>query len=116
MSLPVPTAVATNPAYRGLLHLLEGRYTTADVLARRWCWSEQNLANLRRAGQGPAYVKLGRSVRYELSEVLAWELKGQSSQVTRDRLLLAVSALKGFDDAQRAEIARQLETLLFGKR
>jgi len=36
------------------------------ALSRSW------LAKLRMTGEGPAYVKLGRQVRYRLSDLQAW--------------------------------------------
>lgn len=46
--------------------------TERDV-ARRQNLSVRTLQNRRGAGGGIPYLKLGRSVRYRLSDVLAWE-------------------------------------------
>lgn len=96
-----------------VLDLLNSRYLTPIQLAARWKWTEQHLANLRRAGKGPAFTRLQRSVRYALSDVLAWELAGASPHVTPDRLALAAASLQGFTPEQREAIARQLSALLF---
>lgn len=110
--LPTPRIIQTHPAYAGLLALLESRYVTTAELARRWRWSVQHMTNMRRAGQGPAYVKMGRAVRYSVAEVAAWEIAGRSPHLTHDRLQLAVAALHGYSLDQRADILAQLESLL----
>lgn len=46
---------------------------TEDQLADRWQCSVKKLQNDRLTGRGPNYVKLGRSVRYRFSDVLAYE-------------------------------------------
>lgn len=46
---------------------------TSDELAERWSCSPRTLANDRSAGVGPAYVKLGKHVRYRLADVEAYE-------------------------------------------
>jgi len=43
-----------------------------DELARLTGMSRSGLAKWRAAGAGPAYVKLGRAVRYCRSDVDAW--------------------------------------------
>ncbi len=100
--------------YRPVLDLVEGRYVTAATLGERWNWSEQHLANLRRKpGEGPAFTVIGRSIRYPVSEVLAWEIGGHSAHVTPERVALAVSALP-FDTETREKITAHLKGALFG--
>jgi hypothetical protein len=41
----------------------------AVIAAKKLDVTEQRLANLRAEGRGPAWVKLGRSVRYDLAEL-----------------------------------------------
>lgn len=113
--IPAPKALQLQPAYRALLDVLDSQFLRPETVARRWGWSEQHLANLRKAGKGPAYVKLGRSVRYTTAEIIAWELSGTSHHVTLDRVALACSALKGYTPDQCADIAAQLATLLARK-
>ncbi|MFT5066875.1 MAG: putative DNA-binding transcriptional regulator AlpA [Reinekea sp.] len=43
----------------------------ADV-SRLLCQSVRTLQKWRVTGEGPSYFKIGRSVRYSHSEVLAW--------------------------------------------
>lgn len=46
--------------------------TTAE-LANRWRTSVGRLSNDRCAGRGPAYVRIGASIRYPLFEVIEYE-------------------------------------------
>lgn len=52
--------------------MLEALLATSQ-LAERWGCSPGHLKNLRCAGRGPAYVRLGSNVRYRMSDVLAFE-------------------------------------------
>lgn len=42
-------------------------------LAERWATSAGRLANMRSAGIGPKYCKIGASIRYRLSDIEAYE-------------------------------------------
>ena len=46
---------------------------TPTELAERWQCSPGHLANMRSAGVGPVYLKLGSSIRYRVSDVQAYE-------------------------------------------
>jgi hypothetical protein len=46
---------------------------TSIELAQRWRVSTKTLANQRWLGEGPPFVRLGRVVRYRMSDVLAME-------------------------------------------
>lgn len=46
---------------------------TPHDLAARWGCSVGHLANLRSAGVGPVYLKLGSSVRYRVSDLMQYE-------------------------------------------
>jgi len=48
-------------------------HLTPTDLARRWRVGVPHLANLRWESRGCAYLKIGASVRYRLSDVLAYE-------------------------------------------
>ena len=48
-------------------------FLTDLELARRWGISPKTLRNKRVSGSSVAYVQLGGSVRYRLSDVLAFE-------------------------------------------
>ncbi|WP_296602231.1 hypothetical protein [Nocardioides sp.] len=45
----------------------------AAALAERWSTSTGRLANMRCAGTGPAFMKIGESVRYRLCDVEDYE-------------------------------------------
>lgn len=51
-------------------------FLTAHELAQRWRCSGETLKRRRRSGQLPAY-KLGRSVRFKLADVLAFEAQAR---------------------------------------
>ena len=72
---PSPHAdTSGEPAYlapRGR-NLHERLLTPAD-LAKRWRMSTSWLAKKRMSGDGPAFVRIGRSIRYRESAVEAWE-------------------------------------------
>jgi hypothetical protein len=46
---------------------------TPRALSERWGCSVGHLANLRSAGLGPAYLKIGSAVRYRVDDLLAYE-------------------------------------------
>lgn len=46
---------------------------TPKQLAKRWDINVGTLANMRSAGWGPKYFKIGKSVRYALSRVIEFE-------------------------------------------
>jgi hypothetical protein len=46
---------------------------TPDELAGRWSCAKGSLANMRSAGRGPAFVKVGTNVRYAMDDILAYE-------------------------------------------
>ena len=52
---------------------MSDRMLTPRELAERWSKSEKTLETYRRNGEGPAFVRLGRQVRYRESDVKRWE-------------------------------------------
>lgn len=46
---------------------------TPRDLAARWGCTVGHLANLRSAGAGPVYLKLGSTVRYRVSDLVDYE-------------------------------------------
>lgn len=50
---------------------------TPTALAERWGCSEGHLANLRSAGQGPAYSKPVGRVIYHIEDIEAYESRGR---------------------------------------
>lgn len=44
-----------------------------DALAARWLTSPGRLANMRCAGRGPRFTKIGHTVLYRLADVIAYE-------------------------------------------
>lgn len=54
-------------------HTSAGSLLTEKEVAQRWRVSPGRLRNERVAGKGLAYIKLGRSVRYRLSDIETYE-------------------------------------------
>lgn len=60
---------------------MENALLSSKTVAKRIDMSEPSLARMRCEGTGPAYLKLGRSVKYRWSDVEAW-LQSQQRQST----------------------------------
>lgn len=109
MLLPQPRTVHLNPAYEPLARLLDDVLVTSAVLAQRWRLTEDHLSNWRRAQKGPAFIKLpSGSVRYRLSDVVAWELGGYQGSLSPDRVELALSTFKELSPELRARIVARI--------
>ena len=53
-----------------------GAFLTVSQLADRWHTSQQRLYRMRKAGEGPAFIIIGRcGVRYPVAAVLDYEAK-----------------------------------------
>lgn len=46
---------------------------TVGELAARWGCKKVFLWRMRKSGTGPAWLRIGRLVRYRLCDVVAWE-------------------------------------------
>ena len=58
-----------------------GEQFVADLeLAKRWSCSVKTLRNHRSKRIGCPYVRLGRSIRYRLSDIVAFEAQGRVGQ------------------------------------
>lgn len=49
-------------------------FLTQKDLANRWICSERKLQRWRSTGGGPTYIRLGGSIRYRLSDIIAFEM------------------------------------------
>jgi predicted DNA-binding transcriptional regulator AlpA len=61
-------------------------------VAELLCQSVRTIQKWRVTGNGPGFYKLGRSVRYQLDEVVAWaeaRRKAHTSQSNHDPVILA---------------------------
>jgi hypothetical protein len=70
--MPIKSAGARNPRQVPAIRFTE------EQLAERLKVARPTLRNWRSLGIGPAYIKMGRLVRYRLIDVLAFERKGWS--------------------------------------
>lgn len=55
---------------------------TEQDLAKRWKISVKTLQDWRLRGNGPVFLKLGKSVRYPLEEILAYEEKNRATSTS----------------------------------
>lgn len=46
---------------------------TPGQLVNRWQCQRLTLWRMRKRGDGPAFIRIGRLVRYRLCDVIAWE-------------------------------------------
>jgi hypothetical protein len=50
------------------------RHLTTEELAGRLGCDPETVRSLRRHDRGPAYIRIGRGIRYRLVDIEAWEL------------------------------------------
>lgn len=68
------TEDSLGPGYAGVVPVAgSGTFLSQKALAARWNKSERTLEAWRQRGIGPAYVKIGHSVRYRLGVIEAYE-------------------------------------------
>lgn len=60
---------------------------TPDEVSRFLGKSKSWLAKMRMSGDGPPYVKVGRSVLYELGELNAWVLDRRRTSTSASEML-----------------------------
>ena len=110
--LLAPAAIADNPTFEPLLALLKDTLMTPGELAEHWRYSEQHLSNMRRAGKGPPFLKLGKgAVRYRVSDVLRHELRGWRGN-SLDKISLALLTVPGIDHGLRKRIEEHVRRVL----
>lgn len=68
---------------------------TPDQLGDRWGKTRQALAQMRHRGNGPAYLKVGKSILYRAEDVLAFE-ESQIRTRTDDEPLEVISNASGY--------------------
>lgn len=54
-------------------------YLKTAELAERWGLSQVTLRHWRRQGRGPAYLKVGKNVRYDLAEIQTYEQRNRDN-------------------------------------
>lgn len=57
----------------------EAAFVSRATLAARWELSERTLALWEKAGKGPRPVRFGRTIRYRLADVTAYEAEALAS-------------------------------------
>lgn len=97
-------------ALRPLMNLLDGYLMTAGEVGDHLRYSTERLAHLRKDGAGPPFIKLPTGgVRYSMSEVMSWQLAGETGPLTLDRVALAVAACVSVPPEHRAALIQHLE-------
>lgn len=105
MPLPAPRS----PHFAPFIGLCDAVLLTTAEVARHLKYSEQHLHNMRRADEGIAFVKLpGGAIRYQLSEIIAWQLQGQRGPVTLERVSMALATMPRLGPDVRAAIDAHL--------
>ena len=49
------------------------KHLTERELAARWRWSLRSQQRMRQSGEGPPFLRIGRSVLYRLEDIEAYE-------------------------------------------
>lgn len=108
--LTIPAPLRADERVRPLLALVDAQLATAAEAAEHLRYDVQHLANMRRHGHGPAYVKLGGrgAIRYRVSELLAWEIAGHGGGVTIERVAMALAVMPELTPTTAAKIVAHL--------
>lgn len=105
--------IETVEAYRPLLALLDSVMVTAEDVAKHWRFTTQTLSNMRGAGRGAPFVRLpSGSIRYRVSELLEWELRGHEGPLSLERVELAALATPGLPLETRQRVVEHLRAAL----
>lgn len=112
----VPVAVTRAEHLRPLADYLRDTLVTPAMLSKRWGYSEDHLANLRRAQKGPPWIRLDTGgsrggIRYRLSDVIAAELEGTRGRVSLEQVRMTISACSEVPPEGRARLIQLLDTI-----
>lgn len=111
--LRVAHELEIDPAFAPMLRLTDGLFLKPGELARHWRITVGHLGFMRRHGQGPAYVKIGRRVTYRFADVMSYDLRNGAGPVTPDSLALAIASVPALPPQARDLIAAHVTTVLF---
>lgn len=116
MVIELPPEIAADPRYAQLVAACSEMLVTPAELAKRWRVTQAHLCNLRRYRKGPAHIKIGTgAVRYRLRDIQDHEHIHTNGQITRERVMQAVSTMPDFSEIERMFIATHLLSVLFAK-
>jgi len=114
MMKAVPRVIANVEAYKPVLDMMRGVMMTTRELGERWRFTDEHLCNIRKAGRGVPFIKLGTgAIRYRQSDVIAAEIAGTCGPLNLDRVLVAVAACPGLKEAEKFAVQEHLR-LTFG--
>ena len=109
----IPKGIYKEALFDPVCRMLDGVFMTAAELAAHWRYSDDHLANYRRANKGPPWMRLPTGgIRYRLSDIIGAELRGTAGPLTLDHALLAVSACPGVSAADKVKVIEHLRTAL----
>lgn len=114
--IETPARVARAEHLKPLADLLNDTFITSAQLAERWCYSEDRLSNLRKAGKGPSWIRFDTGgsragIRYRLSEVVTAEHTGTCGPISLAQITTVVAACSSISVDDRARLIKLLETL-----
>jgi hypothetical protein len=119
MTLPFSNELTRLDCHKALVDLLKDRLMAPRALAERWGYSDDHLANLRRAGYGLPWIRLPLGpkgtkggVRYRLSDIISAEIDGYFGQVTLARVELAIAGCPALTETQRAAVQAHVRNAL----
>ncbi|MBA4130048.1 MAG: hypothetical protein C0519_01340 [Hyphomicrobium sp.] len=84
-------------AYKPLIELIGDYLLKASEVAEHLRYSEQHLANMRRAGNKtfmPWIALPGGAIRYRMADVVAAQIGGTTGPLTLDRVNLAIATCR----------------------
>ncbi|MFA5900857.1 MAG: helix-turn-helix domain-containing protein [Hyphomicrobium sp.] len=108
-----PHYMTRDPAYRPFLdYVMRIEFLTTEEVARRWRFKTASVANMRHNGTGPAFVKVGHSVRYRSREVTDFELYGHGGGLDFDLVAAALATCPDLTANERKAIEAHLHRVL----
>lgn len=117
--LTTPAIPETHPHHRFIFDLCKEVMLTTDEVASHFRLSSGYLRQMRRAigDGGIPFVRLpSGKILYRLSEVLSWEMQGESPHLTVDRVTRAISSVPGVTPRLLQDISTQLNLVFYSKK
>ena len=99
---PLP---AMSPVFDCFLDALADRLLRASEVAEHLRYSDQHLANMRRAGRQDflPWIELpGGAIRYRLADVARAQIGGQRGPLTVDKACQAIAGCRDLDERSKA--------------
>lgn len=102
--------------FEPLLELLYPYLIRPNELAAHWGYTEEYLHAMRKAGRGPAFLKLPTGgVRYRASDIIRAELAGTRGPLTVDRVCETLAACERLTLEARVVAQHHIQHTLRGR-